>query len=414
MSFVCIKQAYLAHRSGSSDKVYVVQLNQDGANYEVRGYNGRRGGSLTAQRTKYSGTSLSRATDEFNSLVDSKLRHPSTPYHEVTGSTPTGMPTSAPVYGGPAAPASAAASTPPGRSVAADAPQLMLPIKADLIPTELSDLIESDNWVMQQKYDGTRSPVRMSRASIVLYNKLGVQSGPSTEVAELLSPFQSRTEFNGGAEMLMDAELMGTELVVYDLIEYRGRDVRALPFVERYTMLEDLFEGSVVLAPVAWTKDEKLAMQKKAQTNSWEGLILRDMDSPYVPGRTRAVRRHKQWASCTARVLGTNLTKRSIRVGLLENEEEVFVGNVTIPVNQPLPEDDSLVEVRYLYAHSGGSLYQPVYVGPRDDAEEADERSTLRSPPPEKLVADPVATEVLSPATAGVPVTEPEYCLDDI
>jgi bifunctional non-homologous end joining protein LigD len=30
-----------------------------------------------------------------------------------------------------------------------------------------------------------------------------------------------------------------------------------------------------------------------------------------------------------------------------------------------------VVEVRYLYAYPGGSLYQPVYVGKRDDVEPA-------------------------------------------
>jgi hypothetical protein len=32
----------------------------------------------------------------------------------------------------------------------------------------------------------------------------------------------------------------------------------------------------------------------------------------------------------------------------------------------------SLVEVRYLYAYPGGSLYQPVYLGERNDVDTAD------------------------------------------
>ena len=27
------------------------------------------------------------------------------------------------------------------------------------------------------------------------------------------------------------------------------------------------------------------------------------------------------------------------------------------------------MEIRYLYAHKGGGLYQPVYLGPREDIE---------------------------------------------
>jgi bifunctional non-homologous end joining protein LigD len=45
----------------------------------------------------------------------------------------------------------------------------------------------------------------------------------------------------------------------------------------------------------------------------------------------------------------------------------VDVGNVTIPPNKEVPAVGALVKVRYLYAFKGGSLYQPVYIGERDD-----------------------------------------------
>lgn len=40
---------------------------------------------------------------------------------------------------------------------------------------------------------------------------------------------------------------------------------------------------------------------------------------------------------------------------------------MTIPPNQPIPNAGAIVEVRYLYAFRGGSLYQPVYLGERDE-----------------------------------------------
>lgn len=43
------------------------------------------------------------------------------------------------------------------------------------------------------------------------------------------------------------------------------------------------------------------------------------------------------------------------------------VENVTIPPNKQIPAADAVVEIRYLYAYPGGSLYQPVYLGVRDD-----------------------------------------------
>lgn len=48
---------------------------------------------------------------------------------------------------------------------------------------------------------------------------------------------------------------------------------------------------------------------------------------------------------------------------------EAAVGNVSIPANREVPAVGTVVEVRYLYAAQGGSLYQPVYLGVRSDIE---------------------------------------------
>ena len=40
---------------------------------------------------------------------------------------------------------------------------------------------------------------------------------------------------------------------------------------------------------------------------------------------------------------------------------------MTIPPNHSIPPPRSIVEVRYLYAFPGGCVFQPVYLGPRDD-----------------------------------------------
>ena len=54
------------------------------------------------------------------------------------------------------------------------------------------------------------------------------------------------------------------------------------------------------------------------------------------------------------------------------------VGNCTIPTNHPFPETGAFVEIRYLYAFRGGSLYQPVYKGERGDKSETDLYESLK------------------------------------
>jgi bifunctional non-homologous end joining protein LigD len=61
-------------------------------------------------------------------------------------------------------------------------------------------------------------------------------------------------------------------------------------------------------------------------------------------------------------------TKRSVQMAVWENARLVPCGNVTIPANQPIPQVGDMAEIRYLYAMNGsGSLFQPVYLGVRDD-----------------------------------------------
>ena len=63
-------------------------------------------------------------------------------------------------------------------------------------------------------------------------------------------------------------------------------------------------------------------------------------------------------------VLRANAGKRSVELGL----DDRPAGNVTIPPNHPIPGIGRVVEIRYLYVTGpGGSLYQPVYLGERDD-----------------------------------------------
>lgn len=80
-----------------------------------------------------------------------------------------------------------------------------------------------------------------------------------------------------------------------------------------------------------------------------------------------------RYAMVTCIVSSQSNTKRSVGLSLLDADEgEVGVGNVTIPANKSVPSVGDIVEVRFLYKYEGGSLFQPVFLGPRVDQERAD------------------------------------------
>ena len=80
----------------------------------------------------------------------------------------------------------------------------------------------------------------------------------------------------------------------YDLLEYRGKDLRTHRLEERRKLLESTLSnlktsGIVMLSPVVnYANWEQLAeIRRKARENNSEGLMLKKLDSPYHTGRKR-------------------------------------------------------------------------------------------------------------------------------
>ena len=384
MSLTCIHQIALENRSGGSDKLYIIQVQHDATTGEFScvGYNGRRGSTLVTQ-PKYKGPQETAARAAASKLEREKRSKSGYTDHIVApGTRIIGMPAGVPVFGGASAAAGAPTRTPMASAIIGAIP--MLANVAD--EKRAAELLDDPNWGMQCKYDGERVTVSMRRSGIQAANRKGEARPLTAPVEAALKKLLAQPDFGDERETVVDGELMGDVYIIYDVITLRDVDVRSLPCEERYYALEALLQDHAhLLAPMAWSSDEKRAMMAKAQLEGWEGVMFRDLAGRYSTGRSAALLKHKFWATCTCRVLTTNGTTRSIQVALRnEKGDEEFCGNVTVPVNQDIPDTDELVEVRYLYAHEGGSLFQPTLIGLRTDLDEADLRSSLRAAPPEK------------------------------
>jgi bifunctional non-homologous end joining protein LigD len=116
--------------------------------------------------------------------------------------------------------------------------------------------------------------------------------------------------------------------------------------------------------------DDKLEIYEELRATNREGVVLKDMDAAYSPGRPNSggpQLKFKFVESASFVVTGIN-TKRSVTLGLYDGDNLVPAGNVTIPPNHAIPQVGNVVDARYLYAlKQSGSIYQPVYLGPRTD-----------------------------------------------
>ncbi|WP_457920259.1 ATP-dependent DNA ligase, partial [Mycolicibacterium austroafricanum] len=209
----------------------------------------------------------------------------------------------------------------------------------------------------------SRMMIRKTGDTVEAINKLGLVVGVSAAVARAAGSIDG--------DFILDGEIIGDVLYAFDMFEYAGNDLRDKPYRERYRILLDLIalNRDDAIAPTHnWTsqsdKRRKLAELRDAKA---EGVVFKRLDAPYSPGRPNSggpQLKFKFVETLSALVTAVN-TQRSVGLSLHGNDGLTFVGNVTIPANHNVPPVGAVVEVRYLYA--APALYQPVYLGVRDD-----------------------------------------------
>ena len=331
--------ARLFFRDGSSDKEYHASINEAEGGYTVTFAFGRRGSALTAGTKTTASVPLEKAQQIYDKLLAEK---------RAKGYTPDGS-------------GALFALTENANRVSGLHPQLLNSIDESAARRHL----DSDDWCLQEKFDGKRIMVSVAGGTVAGSNRKGLYVSMPQEISDALS---------GLPDCEIDGELLGEEYVIFDLLKLDGNDLRPSPYRVRYEVLADLLGASLGsyarVAETAWKAADKQALYQRIAAAGGEGVVFKKVNGVSVAGRPASGGSQvkcKFYASCTCLVTAQN-DQRSIRLSLLAPAgKPVNVGNVTIPPNKTLPPAGALVEIRYLYAYPGGSLYQPAYLGERDD-----------------------------------------------
>ena len=329
----------LVFKEGSSDKVYHAELKAEGDGYVVNFAYGRRGNTLaTGSKTK-APIELEKAKVVYDKLVKSKVDKGYKPEGDssagiqvITDKTDTGI-----------------------------RPQLLNEIDEDDVDKYLTD----DRYCLQEKNDGRRKLLQYTGSTVIGVNKKGFE----TPVIKTMEADVQRIQ--GAA--LLDGEDMGEYILLFDLLSYPN-----MTYKDRYQMLKELVPPCATLRVVetAFTTTEKVKMYNELKLSKAEGAVFKLVDAPYAPGRPNSGGpqfKCKFYESASCIVLSQSAVKSSIAVGVLDDGGNmVEVGNVTIYPNVVTPAVDDIVEVKYLYYFPGGSLYQPVLLGVRDDVDDVE------------------------------------------
>jgi len=331
----------LYYRAGSSDKVYQAAVAEKDGGFVVNFAYGRRGSTLQAGTKKPAPVPYEAAKRVYDKLVREKTAKGYTPGLNGTPYTQTDN---------------------EQRSTGV-LPQLLNPVDE----AQAEKLLADPAYWMQEKKDGKRVIIQVGE-KITGINRKGLTIALPESIAQSVGEI--------GEHCVLDGEAIGDCYYVFDLLEINGHDLRGQSYHDRYTKLIGLIDVSIGTVEVVEahmsTVAKRDAFIQLKQANA-EGVVFKRHDAAYTAGRPASGGPQLKFKFCatgTFIVAGLNAGKRSVGLEVLdESGQPHYVGNVTIPANLEIPKKDSLVECRYLYAFKEGCLYQPVYLGERDDVE---------------------------------------------
>jgi bifunctional non-homologous end joining protein LigD len=329
----------LFFREGPSDKVYQASIHPKDKGFMVHFAYGRRGSTLSTGSKTQAPVEYQIAKGIYDKLIKEKMSKGYIPG--------TDTPATVPVEG----------------------PKKHSGIQCQLLNTitesQLDQFLFHHDYWMQEKMDGRRLIIKKDGNHITGINRLGFP----TAVPELIA----RSAGQYPRDFIIDGEAVGDQYHAFDLLTIGTEDMRTLGYSVRCFRLRDMlrsFEHPHIHEVPAFIAPGLMTWFTQFKAQGKEGVVFKHKGAPYTPGRPNSggsQLKFKFYETASFIVTKAN-DKRSVSLILFDGEKVRPAGNVTIPPNHDMPASGSVVECRYLYAFKeSGSIYQPVYLGQRED-----------------------------------------------
>jgi bifunctional non-homologous end joining protein LigD len=173
-----------------------------------------------------------------------------------------------------------------------------------MLATLVSKPFHKPGWVYEEKYDGFRILAYKEGASVSLLSRNGKERNHTySNIAGAIAKLPDRTLLLDGEVVAFDSrrvsrfQLLQEGKVpplyaVFDCLYRNGRDLRAEPLSARRGPMESTIRGSECLFPSHRMDQNGLMAFQDAKTKGYEGIVAKDVASPYIEGRSR------KWLKC--------------------------------------------------------------------------------------------------------------------
>ncbi len=292
--------------------------------------------------------------------------------------------------------------------------QPRIPFRAHaMLATLVPKPFDEPGWVYEEKYDGERVLAYKEGTRVVLLSRNDKDHtdrfpGISAAIARL----RPTTLLLDGEVVVFDRKRVSRfqllqqskgapVYAVFDCLFAEGKDLRREPLATRRAALESIVRSSPVLLLSHRIASNGLEAYRIAKKCGYEGLLAKDLSSPYVGGRSRFWLKVKAHQEDEFVIVGYTAPQRSRRyfgallLGAYEDGKLRYVGKVGTGFDaqtladlykqfQPLVSSTPLAEgvrerdvtyvrprlvaqVSYQEWTADRKLRQPVYLGLRDD-----------------------------------------------
>ena len=303
-----------------------------------------------------------------------------------------------------------------------------------MLATLVSEPFDRPGWLFEIKWDGYRAIAEVMKRGVRLYsrNQLSFNTVYG-RIARALERLEHEAVLDGEIVVLDEqgkADFQSLQnyqrsaegrlvYYVFDLLYLDGHDLRALALIRRKALLKQILPEGPAIRLSEHVEEHGVAFFHAAGKQGLEGIIAKEANSRYEPGR-----RSKQWLKIKTSmrqeaVIGGYTLGRGGRkgfgalvLGVYEDDKLIYVGHtgtgfnadtladmyarlarLTQPecpfavrpaTNQPARwvQPSLVCEVRFSQWTADGSMRHPVYVGLREDKPAQEVRRERPSRPP--------------------------------
>ncbi|MGA2777876.1 MAG: non-homologous end-joining DNA ligase [Steroidobacteraceae bacterium] len=295
-----------------------------------------------------------------------------------------------------------------------------IPFRAQpMLATLVAEPFDKPGWVYEEKYDGDRILAYKEGQRVRLFSRNGKdRTARFSGIVTAIAAVHAQTLLLDGEVVIFDRkDVSRFQLLqkssgepvyaVFDCLFHDGADLRREPLSVRRTVMEQCIGSSRTLIASRRLADSGLEAFRIAQRRGYEGLVAKDLSSPYTEARSRQwlkvkVHQEDEFVICGyTKPAGSRLHFGALLLGAHENGALRYVGKVGTGFDrttlaalyrrfQPLvrsrstlldpPREQAVVflapklvaQIAYQEWTADKKLRQPVYLGLRDDKSAAE------------------------------------------